>query len=141
MKGWKERIWGAQSLDDLCVVLNEAADAFELEVSSDDFQSFTGLSAKDWTKLPLFGPDEWGLPEGVHSWDLRGNVLVHDNYRWQIIPLQDVQPVFYSGFDVAVEWEEDQDAWLVRGLNGEVVGQHDTPWDALQAYERLVPSH
>ena len=132
---------GALSLDALCAILNEAVEAFESDEEADDFQSFTGLSGKDWANLPLFGPDEWGLPEGVHSWDVRGNVLVNFENRWQIIPLQEVQPVFYSGFDVAVEWEEDQCAWLVRGANGAVVGQHDTPWAALRAYEGTASSH
>ncbi len=129
---------GAQSLDDLCETLNEAVKAYESDRDAQDFQSFTGLAGMDWTKLPLFGPDDWGLPKGVYSWDARGKVLVYDKERWWIIPLQEVQPVFYSGFNVAVEWDEDRDAWLVRGRNGDVVGEYDTPWAALKAFERAV---
>jgi hypothetical protein len=141
IKDWKKGIMGAQSLDDLCEILNEAMAAFESDGEAEDFQSFTGLAAKDWSNLPLFGPDEWELPDGVRSWDFRGNVLVNFENRWQIIPLQDVQPVFYSGFDVAVEWEEDQSAWVVRGAKGEVIGQHDDPWAALRAYEQAAGPH
>jgi len=139
MTEWKKRIMCAQSLDDLGAILNEAVMACESGPGTDDFQSITGLSGKDWTNLPVFGPDDWGLPQGVYSWDVRGNVLVHDNDRWLVIPLQEVQPVFYSGFDVAVEWDEDQSAWIVHGPNGKIVGQHDTPWEALRAFERAVP--
>ncbi|MFH1114440.1 MAG: hypothetical protein V1792_11010 [Pseudomonadota bacterium] len=139
MTEWKKRIMRAQSLDDLCAILNEAVTACESGPSTADFQSITGLSGKDWTNLPVFGPDEWGVPQGVYSWDVRGNVLVHDDNQWLIVPFQEVQPVFYSGFDVAVEWDEDQSAWLVHGPNRDVVGQHDTPWEALRAFERGLP--
>jgi hypothetical protein len=139
MKEWKKRIMGAQSLDDLCETLNKAEESYESETENDNFQSYTGLSGKDWSNLPVFGPDEWALPQGVYSWDIQGNVLVHDGNQWQIIPLQDVQPVFYSGFDVAVEWEEDIRAWLVHGSSGEILGKYDTPWAALHAFERAVP--
>ena len=118
----------AQSLDDLGAILNQAVEACESGPGTNDFQSSIGLSKKEWTRLPVFGPDEWGLPEGVYSWDVQGNVLVHDNSRWLIVPLYEVQPVFYSGFSVAVEWDDDQSAWIVHGPNGEIAGQHGTPW-------------
>ncbi len=139
MTEWKKRIMQAQSLDDLGAILNEAVEACDSGPDTDGFHASTGLSRKDWTNLPVFGPDEWGLPQGVYSWDVRGNVLVHDDNRWLIIPLQEVQPVFYSGFDVAVEWDEDRQAWIVHDLHGEIVGQHDTPWEALRAFEGAVP--
>jgi hypothetical protein len=139
MTEWKNRIMQAQSLDDLGAILNEAVEACESGPGTDDFQSSTGLSRKEWTHLPVFGPIEWDVPQGVYSWDVRGNVLVHDNNRWLIIPLYEVQPVFYWGFNVAVEWEEDRQAWIVYDPHGEIVGQHDTPWEALRAFERAVP--
>lgn|GEM_PF-4687000 len=133
---WKKEILGAQSLDDLCKTLNQAVGAYESNGDAESFQSFIGLSGTDWTKLPLFGPDDWGLPQGVYSWDARGNVLVRDNNVWQVVPLQEIQPLFYSGFDVAVEWDEDRDAWIVHGPHGQIAGQYDTPWEALRAFER-----
>ena len=103
MTAWKNRIMQAQSLDELGTILNEAVVACESGPGTNEFQSSIGLSRKEWTHVPVFGPDEWGLPEGVYSWDVQGNVLVHDNSRWLIVPLYEVQPVFYSGFNVAVE--------------------------------------
>ena len=139
MTEWKNRIMQAQSLDELGQILNEAVMTCEFGPGTNEFQSTIGWSRKEWTNLPVFGPNEWGLPQGVYSWDVRGNVLVHDDNHWLIIPLHELQPVFYSGFDVAVEWDEDLSAWIVHGPNGEIVGQHDTPWEALRAFERAVP--
>ena len=78
MKEWKKRIMGAQSLDDLCETLNKAEESYESETDNDNFQSYTGLSGKDWSNLPVFGPYEWALPQGgLVLGTFRGNVLVH----------------------------------------------------------------